>query len=136
MAEPDAKRSRAGHSASRGLASTRSTIALWFGVLGGPLAMLANLQTEYALVHWSCVHGARFALHIPPVVFIGVTVAAAMSAYHEWRNAGAQEPDGESVVRGRVKFVGALGLATSTLFALIIGTMWLADAFLGPCDRS
>jgi hypothetical protein len=120
----------------RRLSSKRSTFAQWFGILAGPLAMLANEQAQYALVPWACYNGLHFALHIPPIVFLAITAVAAALALGEWRAGGGGEPDAASGVLARARFLGALGVATSVLFSLIIVSMWVADAFLNTCDGS
>jgi hypothetical protein len=120
----------------RQLSSKRSTWAQWFGVVAGPLAMLVSQSTQYALVPWACYNGARFVLHIPPLVFLGITALAAVLARREWRTGGGGEPDAASGVLARARFLGALGVATSLLFGSTIATMWLADAFLDTCDGS
>jgi hypothetical protein len=132
---------RAAHSpetarVERQLSSRRSTFAQWFGILAGPLAMLANQQAQYALVPWACYNGAHFAVHIPPIVFLAVTAVAALLALGEWRAGGGGTLDAASGVLGRARFLGGLGVATSALFALIIVSMWVADAFLRTCDGS
>jgi hypothetical protein len=120
----------------RELSSKRSTAAQWFGILAGPLAMLGSQSAQYALVPWSCYSGARFVLHIPPLVFLGITALAAALARREWRTGGGGEPVAASGVLARARFLGALGVATSILFGLIIAAMWVADAFLNTCDGS
>jgi hypothetical protein len=120
----------------RELSSTRSAVAQWFGVLAGPLAMLASQAAQYALVPWACYNGARFALHIPPLLFLGITALAAVLARREWRTGGGGGPDAASGVLARARFLGALGVATSVLFGLVIAAMWVADAFLNTCDGS
>lgn len=120
----------------RDLGRRRSTAAQWFGLLGGPIAMLGNLQAQYALVPWACHNGHSVAIHIPPAAFLLITGAAAAAALYEWRAAGGGTPGAESGVIARARFLGALGLATSIFFALIIIAMWSADAFLNSCDGS
>jgi hypothetical protein len=39
-------------------------------------------------------------------------------------------------VVARKRFLGTLGLALSAFSALVIISMWMADAFLGMCDGS
>jgi hypothetical protein len=120
----------------RKLSSTRSAFAQWFGIVGGPLAMLGNLQAQYALVPWACSNGRAFTVHIPPIVFLLVAGAAAVAARHEWRAGGGGHPGADSGVVARARFLGALGFATSVFFALIIAAMWMADVFLNTCDGS
>jgi hypothetical protein len=121
---------------ARDLARKRSAVAQWFGFLGGPIAMLGNLQAQYALVPWACHNGHSLAVHVPPVLFLLITGAAAAAAFHEWRAGGGGPPGAESGVIARARFLGALGVATSLFFALIIVAMWVADAFLNTCDGS
>ena len=120
----------------RELASKRSTTAQWFGVLAGPLAMLTSQSAQYALVPWACYSGVPFVVHIPPLIFLATTALAALLARREWRTGGGGEMDAASGVLARARFLGALGVATSVLFGLIIVAMWVADAFLNTCDGS
>ncbi len=118
------------------LSARRHTLAQWFGVLAAPLAMLGNLQAQYALVPWACYNGARWALHVPPAVFLMISAAAAILALGEWRRSGGGEPGSESGVVARTRFLGVLGVATSVFFGVIIAAMWAADIFLDTCHGS
>ena len=122
--------------AARELSTARGTAAQWFGVLAGPLAMLGNLQAQYALVPWACRNGLHLAVHVPPVLALAVTAAATVLARRVWRAGGGGEPGAETGVLARARLLGALGVATSLLFGVIIASMWLADAFLNTCDGS
>ena len=129
--EPHVTRTPATDPVARELASNRSTAAQWFGIAGGPVAMLGNLQAEYVLVSWACYGGAAFVLHVVPALFLAISVAAAVVARREWRRAGVSPAPPAALSRAR--FLGALGVAMSLFFAVIIAAMWLADAFLNPC---
>jgi hypothetical protein len=118
------------------LSTKRNTIAQWFGLLAGPLAMLGNLQAQYALTPWACRSGSRFALHIPPILFLSIALAAAILAHVQWRRGGGGEPGAETGILGRARFLGVLGIATSLFFGSVIAAMWLADVFLNTCDGS
>jgi hypothetical protein len=120
----------------RDLASKRSTAAQWFGLIAPPLAMLANQQAQYALVPWACYSGLHFVVHIPPVIFLAITALAGLAARREWRAGGGGEPGTESGIFARARFLGAIGVGASVLFAAIIAAMWVADAFLNTCDGS
>ncbi len=134
--EPHVTRTPATNAVARELAGKRNTIAQWFGVLAAPLAMLSNLQAQYALVPWACYNGARFVVHIPPALFLGLSIAAAIVAHRQWQRGGGGEPGEESGILARARFLGMLGIATSLFFGAVIGAMWLADAFLNTCDGS
>jgi hypothetical protein len=98
--------------------------------------MLANLQAQYALVPLACAKGVSLAVHVPPVVCLLVVAAAAVLALREWRAGGCGSPGSEAGVVARARFLGALGIAQSLFFAVIIIAMWAADAFLNTCDGS
>jgi hypothetical protein len=116
-------------------ASKRHTVAEWFGVLAGPLAMLANLEAQYALAPWACSTGARFVLHVWAAIFVAVGVGAAIVSWREWRLHAGDEPlDGGPAVRPR--FFAIIGFGASVFFTLIMLLMWLASAFLDVCGGS
>jgi hypothetical protein len=57
---------------------------LWFGVLCGPLAALANEQIEYFMVAWSCGRLdplTRVLLHIVPALLIALCIVAAIVSW-------------------------------------------------------
>jgi hypothetical protein len=106
----------------------------WIGVLAGPLALAADQLTSYALVKWTCGHQHTWVLHM--ISFAALLVIAG-GAFAAWTALMASPADatfdgGRSIDRGR--FMGALGLATSALFAALVIAMavpgWMIDACL------
>jgi hypothetical protein len=91
----------------------------WAGVLAGPIAWSAMLGADYALTKWSCGHGA-YLLQIVAVVAIACTAAGALAA---WRTlilvpATVTDDGGEPLDRSR--FMGLLGIASSSLFGVLL----------------
>jgi hypothetical protein len=118
------------------LATTRSTVVQWFGVLAGPLAMLVNLQVEYALVPWACTRRAELMLNVTPVVLLLVVAVAIVLAHREWRIARPRTADAERATLARARFLGLLGMGTAAFFGVVILAMWAANAFLDTCHGS
>jgi hypothetical protein len=115
-------------------ASAAGAAVQWIGVLTGPLALAADQLTSYALVKWTCGHQHTWVLHAISLAALLVIAGGALAA---WTALSESPPDarldgGRSIDRGR--FMGALGLATSALFAVLVVAMavpgWMIDACL------
>ena len=123
----------------RWLSSAEGITALWAGILAGPIAWAADLGISYALVKWTCGHQHTTVLHL---ITVGALVATAAGAFAAWRVIGelSREPATDPPPRGvpdersidRARFMAALGLLSSGLFALVIIATavpkWVLDA--------
>jgi hypothetical protein len=110
--------------------------ALWAGMLAGPLAMLIELQVNYALVNWAC--GAarwEWALHAVAFLALLVTVAGGLLSWRNWRRAGAEWEDEGAGVMPRSRFMAAVGVLISALLALVVVAQWIPIFIYGPCQR-
>jgi hypothetical protein len=100
-----------------------SSVALWFGALGGPVAWLIDLQIRYAIVEYVCANRAAWIMWLVTLASLAPAVIAALVAF-------AHRASEER----RVRFMALAGAAVSTLFALAIVAMAVPDLFLGACD--
>jgi hypothetical protein len=108
---------------------------LWAGVLVGPLAMLTQLQANYSLVLWACKTGGTWSLHLVSLLALAATAAAGLVAWRDFRAAGAEWDDDGAGVMPRSRFMAAVGVMTSALFALVILAQWAAVFLYDPCQR-
>jgi hypothetical protein len=106
---------------------------LWAGVLVGPMAMLIQLQTNYALVPWACGTGHTWPLHVVSLLALLVTIVAGVLAYSVWFPLNTQEDSGGTLARSR--FMAAVGVLISLLMALVIVAQWLPIFINHPCER-
>ncbi len=114
--------------------STDGLLMLRAGILAGPIAWALDLLVSYALVKWSCGHQHMSVLHL---VTIGSLIVVGTGAFASW-HALQEAPGGGSMDGGRpferAKFMAALGLAMSALFAIVViaGAIprWAIDACL------
>lgn len=108
--------------------------ALWFGVLGGPVAWLLQFQANYTLVPWACARGAGWIILAVAGASLAVTLAA---GWVSWRKLRVPIPRTEeeepALLIGRVRFMAMLGLCHSALFLLVIGAQALGLWFFPPC---
>ena len=119
-------------------AGRRITI-LWIGVLAGPLAWAALLETNYVLSYVACEQRQTWMLHLAAAVALAlVAVAAAFS----WRAAphgltyererdSSTEPVDTAIIRARFMAIG--GLALCAWFAIVIIAMEIPVLVLKPC---
>jgi hypothetical protein len=105
-----------------------SSVALWCGILAGPLAWATDLQLRYALVPWACERGHMSVLTL---ISVPLLLVALMGALLSWRGLRAGEDDAYDV---RVRFMGISGVMLSLAFSLTIIAMTIPDFFLRPCS--
>ena len=107
-------------------------------VVGGPLAVLLDLQIKYLLVQtWACknVVASTVALHLVSLAFLLLALGAGALSLKEWRGAGRENPGDLGGREGRTRVNAAMGVGLSLLSAWIIIAMWLPHFFIGPCQQ-
>ena len=121
------------------LSGARRGRSLFFGLLAGPLMTLVAQMASYAIVPGVCrtiSRGPVVALHAVMLATLAVTVASGLVAWRDWHDAGAEwEADGAGPIP-RSRFLALMGVIGSAFFALIIVAMWLAVAFIHPCQAA
>jgi hypothetical protein len=113
--------------------------ALWIGVLAGPFAWSALLETNYILSYVACEQRQTWMLHLAAAVALALVAAAASftwrAAPHGLSYDGEREvstdPVATEVVRAR--FMAISGLALCAWFAVVIIAMEIPVLVLKPC---
>ena len=120
--------------ARRHAASGRGNLSLWTGVLGGAVVWAVQLVAGYALSRFSHEHRWLTGVHhAVSAVAALLAIGAALLAWRDFRRLGRGDPEsteGGPLARGR--FLAALGILTSSLFALVILGGWVPTFFLDP----
>ena len=106
-------------------------MALWAGVLAGPLAWAALLQTNYVLSYVACEQRHTWMLHAATVVAFAITAAGARSAWRAMPDAGSDVAASRAAARARD--MAWAGLAMSAWFALVILATEIPILVLPPC---
>ena len=109
--------------------------ALWVGVLAAPLAMLTQLQVNYALVLWACGAGREWPLHLVALLALAASVGGGLLSWRNHRLARAGfEEEGAGVIP-RSGFMAMVGMLLSALISLVVIAQWIPIFVYGPCDR-
>ena len=110
------------------------SLSLWAGVLGAPAAWGLQLQVGYALVPWVCRTHHYWVLHAVTLGFVLLAALGGWLSYRDWQAAGRGSPDEtDGGATARTRFLGALGMVTCGLFALLIIAQGVASFFLDAC---
>ena len=100
-----------------------SSIALWTGVLAGPIAWAGALQARFALVQYVCMNHAEWIVWAITIIALLIT---AFGAFCSWTGWVSETP--------RVRFMAIGGLFIGGMFALAIISMAIPDLFLRACE--
>jgi hypothetical protein len=111
-------------------AGRRHLAGTWTGLVGAPLVWLGYLQASYALVQWACREQSPLALHLVGLIALAAVAAA---GWLSWQAQGADGGGAPSRAASRRRFLGAIGVWSSALFALVIAVSELAVWVLEPC---
>jgi small-conductance mechanosensitive channel len=113
-------------------ASTRTSILLWFGLLGGPAAAFFAVLVTYAVVDRACVTRSSVVLHL---LTIGVLVIASLAGLTSWRLRGraGRWADTAGGMLARSRFMATVGMFTSALAMVVIVMQWIPVFVIGAC---
>lgn len=101
----------------------RSSVDLWSGILGGPIAWAINLQAKYALVPFVCHGGNAWVL---PAIAAAMLLLCAGGFVFARRHHGDENP--------RAHAMSVAGQMLSIFFAVAIIAAVIPQFYLRPCD--
>jgi hypothetical protein len=107
--------------------------ALWTGLLLAPVAFLANLEVGYALVPAACRLGTVLPIHAVQLACLLLALAG-LGVANRNRLSSGSAARGQERWLARMRFMGALGVAVSLLFALTIVSQAIPTFVLSPCQ--
>jgi putative flippase GtrA len=115
----------------------RRLLALWSGIMAGPLVWAVLLQTNYVLSYVACEQGHTWMLHLATGIALVLIAAAAAVA---WRAAAPLDALGERADArfdpdriGLLRFMAVGGLGLCAWFAIVILATELPALVLHPC---
>src|SRR4051812_7654415 len=95
-------------------------LTLWAGCLAGPSTWFLQLEAVYALASGYCGSKGRLGLHLVSLVSLLLVAGGGWASWKGWGTFGHAWPSGSSEgTAGRARFMGALGLMSCLLCALV-----------------
>jgi hypothetical protein len=111
--------------------------ALWFGVLAGPVAWAALLQTNYVLSYVACEQRQTWMLHLATALAIVVIAMGGLMAWRAMPRSGIHDGDlaetAETTAVKRAHFMAVGGLILCAWFALVVFATFIPVLVLHPC---
>ena len=126
----------------------RRSAALWFGVLGSPIAWVGHLGVNYSLEEWfACSESAHeegkilgVGVKAFSVVFnsamLALAVLSGLVAYTCWKKLKAQSGDEDDDTMERARWMAFAGIVEASLFAGIILLGYLPALTLDVCETT
>jgi hypothetical protein len=109
-----------------------TSLALWFALLGGPLAGFLNVIVTYPTVDRACVNDSSAVLHILTLLFLLMAVAAGVTAWRLRDRIGMRPSTGPGPLP-RSYFMATVGMLTAAMAVFGIVLQWIPIFFLGAC---
>ncbi|MFL5594920.1 MAG: hypothetical protein ACJ785_09955 [Gemmatimonadaceae bacterium] len=113
----------------------RTITARWFGVLGPLAAVFGQQQLAYYFVLPACRRGFWPLLHLPPILALAVTLAAATIGWRELNQSGGWRGGDDPTRTGSAWFFGAVALILSGLAGVLILAQWIPSLLIPACQH-
>ncbi|MFN7945046.1 MAG: hypothetical protein U0Z53_06820 [Blastocatellia bacterium] len=110
-------------------------LALWAGLMAGPVAWALAQQVGYLFVTLDCSYEKM--LMLSPVMLLTLLIAAAgaLISWRNWQRAGGELPDEGGSVISRSRFMAVVGMLLSSFALLLVIAEWLPVFFYRQCQR-
>jgi hypothetical protein len=113
-------------------ARNTTSLALWFGLLGGPAAGFGNVLVGYPAVDRACVSNSSVLLHALTAMFLAIAVLAGIVSWRLRQRAGSW-PGTAGGLLARSRFMATVGVLTAAVSAFGIILQWIPMFFIGAC---
>lgn len=124
-----------GNRGARDGSHTGASLALWFGMLGGPTAAFLNVALSYLIVDRACIARSSIAIHVFMGTFFLLAVIAGATSWLFRTRAGSWSDEAAGML-ARTRFMATVGLLTSAISVVAILMQWIPVFFIGPCQGS
>lgn len=113
----------------------RTITARWFGILAPLAAAWGQQQLAYYFVLPACRSGFWPLLHLPPILALALTLAAAVIGWRELNQSGGGREGEDPMRTGSAWFFGAVALMLSGLAGILILAQWIPSLFISACQH-
>ena len=109
-------------------------VALWFGLLIGPIVWAIQMQIGFMLVPWACATGLQPYMWMVTIIALLISLSGALVSWRMWKQTGAEWPGQKADPVSRARFMAAGGVFMSLMFALAIIAQGIPSYILSACN--
>ncbi len=109
-------------------------IALWAGILVGPVTWFLSMLANFALAPWACTLAWKPALFAVSILALLITAGSGLLSWAEWQRLGREEAGEAGTVVARSRALAIGGILLSGFTSLVIVAQFLPHIILGACQ--
>lgn len=113
----------------------KGLLALWAGVLAGPVAWALSQQVGYLFATLECSYGKRLAFSPLMLLMLLLAAGGAYLSWRNWQRAREERSGQDAALKKRSRFMAFAGLLLSGFSLLLIVAEWLPVFFYRQCQR-
>lgn len=109
-------------------------LALWAGILVGPIVWLISFEANYALAPWACIKQGKLSLYVISIIALLISAGSGLLAWREWKELAREflAEGGGALARSRV--MALAGMLMSAMFCLVIVAQAVPELVLAACE--
>ncbi len=111
----------------------KQTLALWSGVLTGPIVWFLSLEAKFALSPWVCAWQWKPAVYVVSLLAFVLIAVAGFISWFEWRHLSAHGPD-ETVRMGAPQALALGGMLLNAGFFIVLIAQSLPELLMNGCE--
>jgi hypothetical protein len=109
-------------------------LALWTGVLAGPVVWAISFVVRVFIGGWVCVYPWKAALFAITLLALLLSAGGGLLAWSQWRQVGREYPGEEGGAIARARTMALAGVALNAGFLIVVIAQSLPDFMLGGCE--
>jgi|SRR3954454_2110197 len=112
----------------------KRNVALWTGVLTGPVVWSMAFVAKFFISYWICAFAWKPAAWVLSIVPVLLTAGAGMLAWSQWQDLGREFPDQTGGTVGRSRALALAGVALSAGFVIVLIAQTFPEVILAGCE--
>jgi len=112
----------------------KRNVALWTGILAGPVIWLIGFEANFALAPWACTLKWKPALYAISIISLAITAGSGWLSWVQWQRLGREWPGQAASTVARSQMLAIGGVLLSAMFFLVILAQAIPELMLGACE--
>lgn len=109
-------------------------LALWTGVLTGPIVWFFGMEANFAISPLACGYSAKPALYLVSLVCLILTASAGWLSWWQWQKLGRAAPGELGGDSGSSRALAMAGVLLSCMFCLTIVAQSIPNIMFSGCE--